>query len=67
MLAVFLEERTRAKSSNVVCSFQVAEEWERASSVCNCFDLRAVCGKRPAQHFPFAFFSLVSVSCVRVF
>ena len=47
-----------------------SEEWERASSVCNCFcfNLRETCGKRPAPCISLsAFFSLVSVSCVRVF
>ena len=54
----------------MVCSFQVLRNGERASSVCNCFcfNLRETCGIRPASCVSLsAFFSLVSVSCVRVF
>lgn len=46
-----------------------SEEWERASSVCNCFGFNLREGAAESRHCIslFAFFSLVSVSCVRVF
>lgn len=47
-----------------------SEEWERASSVCNCFGFNLREGAAEGRHNVFslfAFFSLVSVSWVRVF
>lgn len=46
-----------------------SEEWERASSVCNCSCFNQREGAAGGRHCIslFAFFSLVSVSCVRVF